>query len=405
MKAVIASRLVDANGVIENPVVLIDEGRIVEAGPRDKVKVPSEADVIDASGNVFIPGIVDCHVHFTGSKVSTLNLSREPYEVRVVRAAVDQTKKLTDAGILGVMDTGGMIGLGVRNAINAGVVPGPRVKAAGRYLSTTSGHGDTHYLPVEWVEEGRSYGWGMDGRLADGVPECLKAVREQMRMSVDFVKLCTSGGGGSTVDPAWVPEFTLEEITAMCQEAHSWRRRVMAHCYYPEALRRSITGGVDIITHGNMINDEVVKMMKEKGTMVVPTMSVYERIMEMRPTENISEVYSNMYSAVSKVHEAGLTLAIGTDTMGGVFPFGGSSYELQLYVEKVGLTPMEALKIGTLNGYKVMGLDSDLGTIEKGKLADFIAVSEDPLDDIKCLKEKDNIKLALVGGEPVKDLL
>ena len=127
--------------------------------------------------------------------------------------------------------------------------------------------------------------------------------------------------------------------------------------------------------------------------------------MEMRPTENISEVYANMYKAVSKVHEAGLTLAIGTDTMGGVFPFGGSSYELQLYVEKVGLTPMEALKIGTLNGYKVMGLDSDLGTIEKGKLADFIAVSEDPLDDIKCLKEKDNIKLALVNGEPVKNLL
>ena len=209
MKAVIASRLVDANGVIENPVVLFKEGKIVEVGSRDKVKIPSNIDVIDASGNMLMPGIVDCHVHFTGSKISTLNLSREPYEVRVVRAAVEQTKKLTDAGILGVMDTGGMIGLGVRNAINAGVVPGPRIKAAGRYLSTTSGHGDTHYLPVEWVEEGRSYGWGTDGRLADGVPDCLKAVREQMRMSVDFVKLCTSGGGGSTVDPAWVPEFNL----------------------------------------------------------------------------------------------------------------------------------------------------------------------------------------------------
>ena len=405
MKAVIASRLVDANGVIENPVILINEGRIVEAGPRDKIKVPSDAEVIDASGNILMPGIVDCHVHFTGSAVSTLNLSREPYEVRIVRASVDQTKKLTDAGILGVMDTGGMIGLGVRNAINAGVVPGPRIKAAGRYLSPTSGHSDTHYLPIEWVKEGLSYSWGMDGRLADGVPECLKAVREQMRMSVDFVKLCTSGGGGSTVDPAWVPEFNLEEITAMCHEAHSWRRRVMAHCYYPEALRRSITGGVDIITHGNMINEEIVGLMKENDTIVVPTMSVYERIMEMRPTENVSEVYENMYKAVKMVHNAGLTLAIGTDTMGGVFPFGGSSYELQLYVEKVGLTPMEALKIGTLNGYKVMGLDSDLGTIEKGKLADFIAVSEDPLDDITCLKEKENIKLALINGEPVKDIL
>jgi imidazolonepropionase-like amidohydrolase len=403
MKAVTGSRLVDANGVVENPVVLIDGEKIVDVG--SNLKIPSDANVIDASGCILMPGIVDCHVHFTGSAISTLSLSKEPYETRVVRASVEQTKKLTDAGILGVMDTGGMIGLTVRNAVNAGIVSGPRVKAAGRYLSPTSGHGDTHYLPIEWVEEGRSYGWGTDGRIADGVPDCLKAVREQMRMSVDFVKLCTSGGGGSTVDPAWVSEFNLEEITAMCHEAHSWRRKVMAHCYYPEALKRSIKGGVDIITHGNMINNEIVSMMKEKGTMVVPTMSVYERIIEIRKTENVSEVYENMYPAVRRVHNAGLTLAIGTDTMGGIFPFGGSSYELQLYVEKVGLKPIEALKIGTINGYKVMGLDTELGTIEKGKLADFIAVAEDPLEDIKCLQEKNNIKLSLINGESVKNIL
>ncbi len=403
MKVVTGSRLVDANGIVENPVVLIDGDRIVDVG--SNLDIPSDAEVIDASGCILMPGIVDCHVHFTGAAVSGLGISKEPYETRVVRASVEQTKQLTDAGILAVMDTGGMIGLAVRNAVAAGIVPGPRVKAAGRYLSTTSGHGDTHYLPVEWVAEGRPYGWGMDGRLADGVPDCLKAVREQMRMSVDLIKICTSGGGGSTIDPAWVPEFNLDEIKAICHEAHSWRRKVMAHCYYPEALRRSIEGGVDIITHGNMIDDEIVGLMKEKDTMVVPTMSVYERINTMRKTENISEVYGNMYPAVKRVHDAGLTVAIGTDTMGGIFPFGGSSYELELYVEKVGISPMDALKVGTLNGYKVMGLDKDLGTIEKGKLADFIAVADDPLEDIKCLQDADKIRLSLVNGEPVKNLL
>jgi imidazolonepropionase-like amidohydrolase len=323
----------------------------------------------------------------------------------LINAAVNQTRQLLEAGITSVMDTGGLIGLYVRNAINKGIVQGPKIMAAGRYLSITGGHGDNQSVPLEWVKEGRPFGWGMDGRLADGVPECLKAAREQLRMKADFIKICTGGGGGSTYDPAWVPEYTLREIEAIAYEAHSWKRKVMSHCYYPESIRRTVNGGVDIITHGNMADEKSISLMKEKGTQLVPTMSVYERIHKIRPNSPATEMYETIFSNIRNLYDAGLTLAVGTDTMGGIFPFGESSEELELYVEKVGLSPHEAITIGTLNGAKVMGRDGEQGTIEPGKYADLILVKGDPLDDIKILRDKENIKLVLSNGEVVKSII
>jgi len=164
---------------------------------------------------------------------------------------------------------------------------------------------------------------------------------------------------------------------------------------------------VDIVTHGNMADDASVKLMKEKGTYVVPTMAVYHR-MAKRSEESgsqISGMAATLFDDIRRLHDAGLTLAVGTDTMGGMMPFGGSALELELYVEGVGLSPLEAIRIGTLNGAKVMGKEETLGTLEPGKLADIIAVGVNPLDDIKSLQEKENIKLVMKGGEVLKNLL
>ncbi|TFH13877.1 amidohydrolase family protein, partial [Candidatus Bathyarchaeota archaeon] len=215
----------------------------------------------------------------------------------------------------------------------------------------------------------------------------------------------TGGGGGSTVDPAWVPEFSLEEITAIASEAHGWKRKVMAHCYYPESIRRTVQGGVDIITHGNMADQKSIELMKEKGTQLVPTMAVYERIHNLRPGSPTSEMYETILQNIKTLYDAGLTLAVGTDTMGGIFPFGGSSEELVLYVENVGWTPIEAITIGTLNGAKIMGREHQQGTLESGKDADLILVSKDPLDDIHVLQDITNIKLVLKDGKMVKNIL
>lgn len=404
MKAIIASAIIDANGVTEEPVVLVED-KILKVGKKGDIKIPSGVETIEEPDMFLLPGLVDCHVHFTGSDESKPGLLTEPFETRLVNAAVNQTRQLLDAGFTSVMDTGGLIGLHVRDAVNKGIVQGPYIMAAGRYLSVTAGHGDNQSLPLDWVKEGRPFGWGMDGRLADGVPECLKATREQLRMKADFIKVCTGGGGGSTVDPAWVPEFSLEEITAIAGEAHGWRRKVMAHCYYPESIRRTVLGGVDVVTHGNMADDESIELMRKHGTQLVPTMTVYERIHRMRGDSPASAMYDTIFTNIRRLHEAGLILAVGTDTMGGIFPFGGSAEELTLYVEKVGLEPLEAITIGTLNGAKVMGREKKQGTIEQGKNADLILVSKNPLDDITVLQEVEKIKLVLKNGYIVKNIL
>lgn len=405
MKAIIAARLIDANGVIENPVILIKGNKITKVGKKGSLKIPNEAEIYEAPDMFIMPGLTDCHVHFTGSNESTPGLIKGSYESRLINAAVNQTKQLIDHGITSVMDTGGLIGLYVRDALSEGYIKGPRVMAAGRYLSPTGGHGDNQALPLSWVKEGRPFGWGMDGRLADGVPDCLAATREQLRSRVDFIKICTGGGGGSKVDPAWIPEYTLDEIKAITGVAHDWGRKVMAHCYYPESIKRTVMGGVDIVTHGNMADDSSIDLMKEKKTQIVPTMAVYERIHQMRPNNPASEMYETIFTNIRKLYDAGLTLAIGTDTMGGIFPFGDSAQELVLYVDKVGLNPYEAIKIGTLNGAKIMGLENQLGTIEANKYADLILLKENPLDDINTLRNEDNVKLVLVNGETLKNTI
>ena len=400
MKALIGDLLVDANGVKENPVVLVEGEKIVEVGSKGSLKIPSDAEVIDASGSVLMPGMIDCHVHFYGSKEPGHARYREPFETRLVRACMREARLLLEAGFTSVMDTGGQVGFHARNAINEGVVPGPRIFAAGKHISATAGHGDTPYMPLEWVKEGRPMGWGMEGRIADGVDECIRAVRENLRMGVDFIKICTSGGAG---DHPEIPEYTLEEIKAMTHIAHSWGRRVMVHCYNPEGIRRSVLGGVDIITHCNLADEEAIKLMVTNGTNIVPTMSAYYRMGKNRPESKVSKMASTLFGDIKRLYDAGLTLAVGTDASGPP-NFGDNALEIVLYVEEMGLSPLEAIKIGTLNGAIIMG-NNDLGTIEANKYADILVLEENPLDDIKILQDKDKILIVMKGGEIYKNKL
>ena len=400
MKALIGDLLVDANGVKENPVVLVEGEKIVEVGSKGSLKIPSDAEVIDASGSVLMPGMIDCHVHFYGSKEPGHARYREPFETRLVRACMREARLLLEAGFTSVMDTGGQGGFHARNAINEGGVPGPRIFAAGKHISATAGHGDTPYMPLEWVKEGRPMGWGMEGRIADGVDECIRAVRENLRMGVDFIKICTSGGAG---DHPEIPEYTLEEIKAMTHIAHSWGRRVMVHCYNPEGIRRSVLGGVDIITHCNLADEEAIKLMVTNGTNIVPTMSAYYRMGKNRPESKVSKMASTLFGDIKRLYDAGLTLAVGTDASGPP-NFGDNALEIVLYVEEMGLSPLEAIKIGTLNGAIIMG-NNDLGTIEANKYADILVLEENPLDDIKILQDKDKILIVMKGGEIYKNKL
>jgi imidazolonepropionase-like amidohydrolase len=394
--------IIDANGVKENQYVLIDGDTVKEVSKNSTP--PPGAHIIDASNQILMPGLIDCHVHFSGSVTGGIQKFAERFEVRLIRSATQEARDLLMAGFTSVMDAGGLVGFHVRNAIEEGVIPGPRVMSAGRYIGITGGHGDTHYLPLEWVKEGRPFGWGMDGRIADGVDECRRAVREQLREGVDFVKILTSGGGGSLRDPPWVPEYSNEEIKVMVDEAHSWGRRVMAHCYNPEALRRSVEGGVDIIAHGNMADESSIQLMRKRNVTVVPTMSIYQAIADRIASggshpggARTGGLFSTLYEDVKRLYDGGLNIAMGTDTMGDPLPFGKNARELQLYVEKVGLSPLMAIRIGTLNAARAMGR-GDLGLIEAGMKADIIALERNPIEDIRCLQDESNVKLVLKGG-------
>jgi imidazolonepropionase-like amidohydrolase len=299
-----------------------------------------------------------------------------------------------------------MIGLWARNAINSGYADGPRIIATGRAISQTAGHSDTVYLPIDWAKDPRLVR-GFDGFIADGVDECLRGVRENLRRQVDMIKICTGGGGGGIVDPWWVTQYTLDEMKAMVDASHCYGRKVMSHVYASDSIKRTVEAGIDIITHGNMADDECVSLMKEKGTMFVPTMSVYERFNRAEPERASSHpLYDNMYDAVRKAWDAGIHLGLGTDNMGFErLPHGGSALELELYVEQVGLKPIEALKIATINGAKIIGKENELGTIEEGKLADIVAVKGDFMEDIKLLQETNNIKLVMREGKILKKKL
>lgn len=405
MKVIKADRLVDANGVVENPVVVVEEKKIVDAGPKGRVKVPDDAEVVEAGGLTLIPGLIDCHIHLYGHGTMTRGLSSEPTEVRLFRAVNEHCRQITDSGFTSVMDAGSLIGLRARNAINSGLADGPRIWACGRAISQTAGHSDAVNLPIEWAKDPHLVR-GFDGYIADGEAECRRGVRESLRNRADFIKICTGGGGGGIVDPWWVTQFSLGEIEAIADAAHSYGRKVMSHVYAADSITRTVLGGVDIITHGNMADEGCVKLMRERGTTFVPTMTVYERFRRNSPERPTSVLYENQFKAVKTAYDAGITLAIGTDSMGTeALPHGGSALELELYVEKVGVPPLEALKIGTLNGAKVLGKEGELGTVEAGKLADIVAVKGDPLEDIKLLQEHDNIRYVMRDGKTLKDLL
>lgn len=403
MKVIYAKKLVDANTTIDNPVVVIEEDRITQVGKRSEISVPNDCEVIEAKGLTLIPGMIDCHIHLYGRE-SYQGLPTEPNEVRLFRAVNHHCKQITDSGFTTVQCVGSMIGLWARNAINSGYATGPRIKACGKAISQTAGHSDAVNLPIHWAKDPHLVR-GFDGYLADGVAECLRGVRENLRMKADIIKICTGGGGGGIVDPWWVTQYTKEEMEAIVDAAHCYGRKVMSHVYAADSIKRTIEAGIDIITHGNMADEECVALMKEKGTMFVPTMSVYERFQREDPEREKSPLYENMFDAVRLAWNAGIHIGLGTDNMGFErLPHGGSALEMELYVEKIGVEPIDALRIATINGAKIIGMEDDLGTLEKGKLADIVAVKGNFLKDIKLLQESENIKLVLREGEVLKNI-
>jgi len=381
-----AAHLFDSTGTAlrEGSAVLVRGDRIVSVGTAPQ---PPGARVIDLGDATLVAGFIDAHTHLTME-----SWDKDYYHGfynRMMRFPAEQAlygamyaRRTLEAGFTTVRNVGAwdFVDVGLRNAINAGVAEGPRMLTAAHGIGSPGGHFDDYSFPPERVKP-----WGRIEGICSGPEECREAVRYQMKWGADVIKIAASGGVLSEADPVDVPQLTPEELSAIVSEAHTWKRKVAAHCHGDAAARLAIQAGVDSIEHGSFLSEDTLKLMKAKGVYLVPTrMAVYwvEKGVDSYPPQIAAKAraaaaaHGRMFQAALRI---GVPIAFGTDA--GVFPHGMNAMEFGLMTE-LGMSPAAALLAGTREAAKLLGVDADVGTLEAGKVADIVAVPGNVLNDI-----------------------
>jgi imidazolonepropionase-like amidohydrolase len=399
-----AARIFDgrSESALPNAVVVVQGDRILAAGAG--VAVPAGATVVDLGDATILPGFIDSHTHLTGESGESwlqdfyLGL-RRPATEQVFYAA-ENARKTVEAGFTTVRDVGSEKDedIGLRNAIAAGLVPGPRMLVARYALGATGGHCDNTGFPQG------TFGAepGVERGILHGADEARQAVRLEVKYGADVIKMCASGGVLSLGDDVAAPQLTDAELSAIIDEAHRLGRKTAAHAHGDAAIRAAVKAGVDSIEHGSFATDDTLALMKQHGTYLVPTMLAGEW------TGNKSEKFPPAIAAKAKAalaahddmfrraSKSGVKIAFGTDSA--VSPHGINAQEFALMV-KGGLTPAQALRTAGPNAADLLGLGKEIGTIEAGKLADLVAVSGNPLDDIHATER---VIYVMKSGKVVK---
>ncbi len=401
--------LIDGTGAapVTDAAVLVKDNRIQAVGKANSIRLPdAQTTEIDAKGGFILPGMIDTHVHVMLEGVNIVRDMMTPFSMRFYNS-VKYLKNTIDAGITSVRDAGGA-DAGTKQAVESGVILGPRLQISISVLTTTGGHGDGWMLSGMEYDLFMSYPGFPECRV-DGVEECRRKVREVLRAGADVIKICSTGGVLSPTDHPEFTQFSPEELEVIVREA-SYRRgvKVMSHAQGAEGVKNAIRAGVHSIEHGIFLDDEAIDLMLKHGTYLVPTLLAPLAVLEagekggmpeygIRKSREVIEIHSD---SIGRAHKAGVRIAMGTDA--GVMPHGTNLRELGL-MNKIGMSPMETIVSTTKTAAECLGWGDQVGTIEAGKLADIILLKTDPLKDIRSLENVDNIPLVMKDGKVVKD--
>jgi imidazolonepropionase-like amidohydrolase len=398
--AVHAGHLLDVKSgkVLNDQTLVIEDGRIISSGAAAEAKIPADAVSIDLPNATVLPGLIDAHTHLTMEP----KFGYERLAISVPREALIGAKNARVtlmAGFTTVRNVGasGFTDVALRDAINAGDVPGPRLLVSGPALSITGGHCDNNMLPSE-------YHATSDG-VADGVAEVQHKVRENIKYGADLIKVCATGGVLSLGDNPQHSQFTQEEMKAIVADAHRLGRKVAAHAHGAEGIRWAAEAGVDSIEHGSYIDDPAIAAMKEHGTYLVPTLYLGDWMIDNAGLTRLpapllakaKDVIPAARKNIAHAFASGVKVAFGTDAA--VYPHGLNAHEFAVMV-RLGLTPLQAIQAATVNAADLLGWSGKVGTLEAGAWADIVAVDGDPIKDVTTLER---VKFVMKGGDVVKN--
>ena len=390
-----AARLIDGSGgpPINNAIVIVTNNKITAVGDTKSVRIPAGVKVIDLGDVTLLPGFIDAHTHLVGRVLGDPEgdmATVRDYDSFGAILGVLHARDTLMAGFTSVRNVGAFgrfDDMALRKAINEGWTIGPRMETAGHAIGITGGHCDNNGFKPGVAERGP-----IDG-IANGPEEIRAAVRYQIKYGADVIKTCATGGVLSEGDAVGATQYSFEELKALVDEANKLERKVAAHAHGTEGIKLAVRAGVSSIEHGSFLDEEGARMMVERGTFLVPTLSAAEAVERAAKNGVLKGLRAEKALAAAAAVRRSIKLAVankiqialGTDA--GVIPHGTNAREFFLMVDWGGMSNMDAITAGTLNGAKLLGWDKKLGSLTPDKLADIVAVSGDPLKDIHAMEK------------------
>jgi imidazolonepropionase-like amidohydrolase len=405
------ARLLDGSGapVLDAPYAALIEGpRIAAVAPQAELPAPPGARRLDLGGRTLMPGLIDCHDHLANLAGGMVARAAIPPTLAVFLAAKAFRETLL-SGFTAIRDASG-VDLGMKLAVEQGLIPGPRLKISVNIICQFGGHNDhtepagidSTYPKLQTIPDG----------VCDGVDACRHKVREMVRAGADWIKIATTGGVGTPTGGPLLRQFSLEEVRAIVDTAHAAGKPVMSHAYGGEGVKICLDAGVDSIEHGAALDDALVEQMVRQNTWLVPTFTVLRKIAALGDLDpcpvpaymprKARLLMQTQTVSFQKALAAGVRMALGTDL--GSFGRGENAGELAYMVE-AGMTPMQAIVSATRRGAECMGLGGEVGVVRAGLLADLLVVDGDPLQDVRILQDQTRLRMVMQNGVIHKNLL